>query len=69
VEQQSAALLPRALTAPAPLQVKGCRGVRVQRCAVTDAGLQWDRQWMVVSATGAFITQARGSPTAAPARD
>ena len=39
--------------------VKGCKGIRLQRCALTDAGLQWDRTWMVVTAAGKFVTQAR----------
>jgi uncharacterized protein YcbX len=39
--------------------VKGCRGVAMQRCAFTAAGLQWDRSWMVVNASGKFVTQVR----------
>jgi hypothetical protein len=39
--------------------VKGCRGVQLQRCGITGAGLQLDRQWMVVNSAGRFCTQAR----------
>ncbi len=39
--------------------VKGCKGVAMQRCAFTAAGLQWDRSWMVVNANGKFVTQVR----------
>jgi uncharacterized protein YcbX len=37
--------------------VKSCRGTAVERALLTNAGLQHDREWMVVSASGRFLTQ------------
>ncbi len=37
--------------------VKSCRGVRLDRAAVTARGLAWDRHWMVVDEVGRFLTQ------------
>ena len=37
--------------------VKSCRGISLTHSVVLDEGLQFDRQWMIVDATGAFLTQ------------
>lgn len=37
--------------------VKSCRGVAVTEAALTEAGLEHDREWMVVSPEGRFVTQ------------
>ena len=37
--------------------VKSCRGIERSAVAVTDAGLEHDREWMVVSPDGRFLTQ------------
>jgi uncharacterized protein len=37
--------------------VKSCRGIRVERAEVGRRGFVWDRRWMVVDASGRFITQ------------
>ena len=37
--------------------VKGARGIALQHAEVLTAGLKYDRRFMVVDATGAFITQ------------
>jgi len=37
--------------------VKSCRGIRLDRAAVSARGLAWDRHWMVVDAAGRFLTQ------------
>jgi uncharacterized protein YcbX len=37
--------------------VKSCRGTALERALLTNAGLQHDREWMVVSAAGRFLTQ------------
>lgn len=37
--------------------VKSCRGIRLDRAAVTARGLAWDRHWMVVDEAGHFLTQ------------
>jgi len=37
--------------------VKSTRGVARGRVTLTPAGLEWDRQWMIVNATGVFLTQ------------
>lgn len=37
--------------------VKSCRGVDVSRAVLTNAGLAHDREWMIVSAAGRFLTQ------------
>ena len=40
--------------------VKSCAGVALQEAELTETGLDLDRAWMVVDATGRFVTQ-RGS--------
>ena len=37
--------------------VKSCAGVQVNEAILTDTGLEFDRAWMVVDDTGAFVTQ------------
>ena len=37
--------------------VKSCAGIEVQEALLTDAGLEFDRAWMVVDEQGAFLTQ------------
>ena len=37
--------------------VKSCAGVAVQEAILTDAGLEFDRAWMVVDADGLFVSQ------------
>ena len=37
--------------------VKSCRGMTVAEATVTDAGLEHDREWMVVTPEGRFVTQ------------
>ena len=37
--------------------VKSCAGIEVQEVLLTDAGLEFDRAWMVVDEQGAFLTQ------------
>jgi uncharacterized protein YcbX len=37
--------------------VKSCRGIEQPTAVVTDAGLEHDREWMVVGAEGRFLTQ------------
>lgn len=37
--------------------VKSCAGVRLGRATLCDTGLAWDRQWMVVDASGEFVSQ------------
>jgi uncharacterized protein YcbX len=37
--------------------VKSCRGIAVDEVTVTDAGLEHDREWMVVTPEGRFMTQ------------
>ena len=37
--------------------VKSCRGIERSRAVVTDAGFEHDREWMVVTADGRFVTQ------------
>jgi uncharacterized protein YcbX len=37
--------------------VKGCRGISLGHSAVQRRGLRYDRRWMVVDATGTFVTQ------------
>ncbi|MBC7608813.1 MAG: MOSC N-terminal beta barrel domain-containing protein [Polaromonas sp.] len=37
--------------------VKSCAGVEVQEALVTEAGLEFDRAWMVVDERGEFLTQ------------
>lgn len=37
--------------------VKSCRGIAVSEATVTDAGLEHDREWMVVTPEGRFVTQ------------
>ncbi|MFO1219008.1 MAG: MOSC N-terminal beta barrel domain-containing protein [Burkholderiaceae bacterium] len=37
--------------------VKSCARVAVDRARLIDTGLEWDREWMIVDADGAFVTQ------------
>ena len=37
--------------------VKSCAGVEVQQSLLTETGLEFDRAWMVVDASGDFLTQ------------
>ena len=37
--------------------VKSCRGIPMQQAQLTARGLQYDREWMVVSPNGRFLTQ------------
>jgi uncharacterized protein YcbX len=37
--------------------VKSCGGLSVQDSLLTDTGLDWDRQWMVVDERGEFLSQ------------
>jgi uncharacterized protein YcbX len=37
--------------------VKSCRGIDLQEARITDAGLEHDREWMIVSPDGRFLTQ------------
>jgi len=37
--------------------VKSCRGIELDRAVLTDAGLEHDREWMIVTPQGRFLTQ------------
>src|SRR6266478_7169197 len=37
--------------------LKSARGIPSSRVRVTATGLEWDRHWMIVNATGTFLTQ------------
>lgn len=37
--------------------VKSTRGIARARVALTPSGFEWDRQWMIVSAAGVFLSQ------------
>ena len=37
--------------------VKSCAGVRLHSVELLETGLEWDRTWMVVDATGTFVSQ------------
>src|SRR5512137_2123769 len=37
--------------------VKSCRGIAVNEALLTSAGLEHDREWMVVTPDGRFVTQ------------
>ena len=37
--------------------VKSCRGLDVAQATLTDAGLEHDREWMIVTPEGRFVTQ------------
>lgn len=37
--------------------VKGCRGIALESVKLVSTGFEWDRHWMMVDATGSFITQ------------
>jgi len=37
--------------------VKSCAGIALQRSLLTETGLQYDRQWMLVKPDGYFVTQ------------
>lgn len=37
--------------------VKSCAGLAVERARVVDTGLEYDREWMLVDASGTFVSQ------------
>lgn len=37
--------------------VKSCAGLRLSSAALLDTGLEWDRTWMLVDASGEFVSQ------------
>ena len=37
--------------------VKSCRGIALAEALLTDAGLEHDREWMIVTHEGRFVTQ------------
>src|SRR5687768_16838263 len=37
--------------------VKSCRGIPLQSARIVASGLEWDRHWMIIDATGSFVTQ------------
>jgi hypothetical protein len=37
--------------------VKSCARIGLERALVTETGLEWDRQWMVVDEEGTFVSQ------------
>lgn len=37
--------------------VKSCARIGLERALVTETGLEWDRQWMVVDEVGTFVSQ------------
>ena len=37
--------------------VKSCARIAVDQTVVTETGLEWDRQWMVVDESGGFVSQ------------
>jgi uncharacterized protein YcbX len=37
--------------------IKSCRGIALPRARITPAGLQHDREWMIVTPEGRFLTQ------------
>ena len=37
--------------------LKSARGIASSRVRVTATGLEWDRHWMIVNASGTFLTQ------------
>src|SRR5690242_11459976 len=37
--------------------VKSCRGIALPEALLTERGLEWDREWMVVDEAGRFVTQ------------
>jgi uncharacterized protein YcbX len=37
--------------------VKSCARIGLERALVTETGLEWDRQWMVVNEVGTFVSQ------------
>jgi len=56
-ETESAAQAPVTVGALHLYPVKSCRGIGVPEATVTDAGLEHDREWMVVTPEGRFVTQ------------
>lgn len=52
-------ILPLVLTIDALFvyPVKSCAGIALERAQVTPRGLRYDREWMVVTAAGRFLTQ------------
>ncbi|MFV0340117.1 MAG: MOSC domain-containing protein [Parachlamydiaceae bacterium] len=39
--------------------IKSCKGLSLKEVAVGNKGPEWDRRWMLVDATGRFITQRK----------
>lgn len=37
--------------------IKSCRGIELTRAEVTQAGLRYDREWLIVTPSGRFLTQ------------
>jgi uncharacterized protein YcbX len=44
--------------------VKSCRGLQLSAAVVTERGLAYDREWMIVDASGRFISQREVPPLA-----
>lgn len=49
--------LPITLTAMCIYPVKSCRGIDVSQARLTATGLEHDREWMIVTPAGKFVTQ------------
>jgi len=49
--------------------VKSCRGIAVQEARLTAAGLEHDREWMIVTPEGRFVTQREAPRLALIATD
>jgi len=49
--------------------VKSCRGIAVNEALLTDAGLEHDREWMIVTPEGRFVTQREAPRLALIATD
>jgi uncharacterized protein YcbX len=37
--------------------IKSCAGIRLEQAELQDAGLEWDRAWMVIDEQGDFVSQ------------
>ncbi|HLS42515.1 MAG TPA: MOSC N-terminal beta barrel domain-containing protein [Paenalcaligenes sp.] len=37
--------------------VKSCAGIRLQQSPISESGLKWDREWLIVDSTGRMVTQ------------
>jgi len=49
--------------------VKSCRGIAVNEALLTSAGLEHDREWMIVTPEGRFVTQREAPRLALIATD